>query len=995
MWSLVNRNLSFPFQETDFVCFETGLDKFESYDVDVLLSSTLLLENENSTEESKEPAQNEDASQMTESVEPLESESLDSESELVLESESVDSESELFHESESVGSESSSDLESESVGSELIHESKSVGSESSSLLESESVGSESSSDLESESVGSELIHESKSVGSESSSDLESESVGSELIHESKSVGSESSSLHESKSVGSESSSHLESESVGSESELIHESKSVGSESSSLLESESVGSELIHESKSVGSESSHLESESVDSESELIHKSKSVGSELIHESKSVGSESYLESESVGSESYLESESVGSELIHESKSVGSESYLESESVGSESELVLESESVGSELVLESESVGSESILESESVGSASVEAPVTETLLRSTEEDSNNFHPKTDISSEPKSESKDALTEETEDISVSQDAEVLSEDVETEPSDSDAQDIDYSEFLHYQSDSDFEPLETQTAGLDVVREEPAKPELNNKDKPLQTPEKTLEDEDRSSFKDAIKTDHEDETQETDSLEELAKESLSAADVEEQAGREVMHAQSDVKELSIKIPESSHLPQDAKTPSDASENVPSEPASETHTKSEKAPPALHVSEITEEHDPKKLDTNKIEDLLQKASLNKNENTNINIAEDPQHTLMNNGEKVRQSIGKDEKLKKELVTESPETAPLTEEQIDKVKNELVNLLKNTLESEQQSPEDVDEDAEELLEDENALLSSKTQLTEDIHELKENQQPEGGQLIESQQSRNTTKREENNALLPPEEPEYSDNVLRLTILRDHLKDEDMERMQKYLGLKNLFKIEAMFSDLDLEMKSARELQTDTEEIERTLDQIMEDSENSILDATEDILNERQRKSQEHGHQKEPEEYDVLDVFQEIIFSLRQKYSAASDSAPLVEEELLASETGHFNSNACLYEPSGCFYDSFQVSPKFICCLLCFNPIRSTASYFKCLFAVKPVAFNLLHAFCCQIDRLDLIAKRHFSIIVETNTFSSFFYCQVFTDLIK
>ncbi len=1080
----------------------------------MLLSSTLLLENENSTEESKEPAQNEDASQMTESVEPLESESVDSESELFhesesvgselihesesvgsesshLESESVGSESELIHESKSVGSESSSHLESESVGSELIHESKSVGSESSSHLESESVGSESihesksvgseSSHLESESVdseselihksksvGSELIHESKSVGSESSSHLESESVDSELIRESESVGSESSShlesesvdselihesesvgselIHESESVGSESSSHLESESVGSK--LIRESESVGSESSSHLESESVDSvsELIHESESVGSKliresesvgsesSSHLESESVDSE--LIHESESVGSELIHESESVGSELIRESESVGSESSsdLESESVGSKLIRESESVGSESssHLESESVDSVSELVLESESVGSESILESksvgsessshlesESVGSESILESESVGSessshlesesvgselihesesvdsASLEAPVTETLLRSTEEDSDNFHPKTDISSEPKSESKDALTEETEDISVSQDAEVLSEDVETEPSDSDAQDIDYSEHLHNQSDSDFEPLETQTAGLDVVHEEPAKPELNNKDKPLQTPEKTLEDEDRSSFKDPIKTDHEDETQETNSLEELAKESLSAADVEEQAGREVMHAQSDVKELGIKIPESSDLPQDAKTPSDASENVPSEPASETHTESEKAPPALHVSEIPEEHDPKKLDTNKMEDLLQKASLNKNENTNVNIAEDPQHTLMNNGEKVRQSIGKDEKLKKELVTESPETAPLftqTEKQIDKVKNELVNLLKNTLESEQQSPEDEDE---ELLEDENALLSSKTQLTEDIRELKENHQPEGGQLTESQQSRNTTKQEENNALLPPEEPEYSDNVLRLTILRDHLKDEDMERMQKYFGLKNLFRIEAMFSDLDLEMKSARELQTDTEEIERTLDQIMEDSENSILDATEDILNERQRKSQEHGHQKEPEAYDVLDVFQEIIFSLRQKYSAASDSAPLVEEELLASETGHFNSNACLYEPSGCFYDSFQVSPKIICCLLCFNPIQSTASYFKCLFAVKPIALNLLHAFCCQIDRLDLIAKRHFSIIVETNTFSSFFYCQVFTDLIK
>lgn len=120
--------------------------------------------------------------------------------------------------------------------------------------------------------------------------------------------------------------------------------------------------------------------------------------------------------------------------------------------------------------------------------------------------------------------------------------------------------------------------------------------------------------------------------------------------------------------------------------------------------------------------------------------------------------------------------------------------------------------------------------------------------------------------------------------------------------MQKYFGLKNLFKIEAMFSDLDLEMKSARELKTDTEEIERTLDQIMESSENSVLDATEDMFNERERRAQEHGRQKEPEMYDfeaaILDAFQEIIFSLRQKYSAASDSVPLLEEEQPASEIG-------------------------------------------------------------------------------------------------
>ncbi|XP_026146224.1 transport and Golgi organization protein 1 homolog isoform X8 [Carassius auratus] len=835
------KELEVPTDETDFVCFATGLDKFESYDIDVLLGSTLLLENEDSTEESKEPAQNPDASQTTttESVETLESESLDSESTSILGSESAESESQSAHESKAVDSESH--LESESVDSDLILKSESVDLESQSVHESESVDLESQSAHESKAVDSEssLLVESKAVDSESASHLESESVDSDLILESESVDLESQSAHESNAVDSESSLLVESKAVDSESSLLVESKAVDSESASHLESESVDSDLILKSQSVDEESASL----------------------------------LESESVNSES---------QSAHESKAVDSKSASH----------------------LESESVDSESILDSKVVDSESVEAPETETLLKSTEED---LHPKTDVSSEPISESKDALTEDTGDIPISQDAEIISEDVETEPTDSDAQEIDYSEVLHNQSDSDFEPLETQPAGLDVVHEEAAETELSDKDIPLQTPEKTLEDEDRSSSKDAFKTDHEGVTQETESLEE----SLSAANVKEQAGLEGTRAQSDFEELAnadeavdIKIPESSHLPQDAKTPSDASENVSSEPALETHTESEKA---LNVSEITEEH-PKKVDTKKMEnfkDLLQKASMNKNENAHTNTSDDPQDALTNNSEKLSETIGEDETLKEELVTESPETAPLfhqTEEQLNKVKNELVNLLKNTLESEQQSPEDeedVDEDAQELLEDENALLSSKLQLTEDIHELEENQQPEGHQSIESQQSENPTKQEEEKEVvrLPPEEPEYSDNVLRLTILRDHLKDEEMERMQKYFGLKNLFKIEAMFSDLDLEMKSVRELQTDTEEIERTLDQIMEASENAILDATEDILNESERKSQ----QKEPEAYDfeaaVFDAFQEIAFALRQKYSAASDSAPLLEEELLASET--------------------------------------------------------------------------------------------------
>ncbi|KAK7151275.1 hypothetical protein R3I93_012270 [Phoxinus phoxinus] len=788
------KELEVPTEETDFVCFETGLDTFEIYDIDVLLGSTLLIENENLTEESTEQ-QNEDSSQLssvteTDSVEPFESESVDSESTSILESESVDSEATSILESESVDSESTSILESESVDSE-----------STSILESESVDSESTSILEPE-----------SVDSESTSILEPESVD-----------SESTSILESDSDDSESTSILESESVDSEATLPNESEPVGLKSTPPLESKSVSSESM----------SLVESESVDSKSTLP-------------------------------------------------------IESEPLGLKSTLPIESESVSSESTLP---------IESESVNSKSVKAPETETLhLKSTEEETDIFQPKTEnVSSKPTLETKDAVNKGLEDISISQDADVIL-DVETEPSDT-----DYSELLHNQSDSDFEPqessqllLETQTAGLDAVREEPAQTELHDKDNHYTT----LED------------GHE----VPESPQELTKDSLSVADVGvEQAGLEIMHAQS---YFDVEI---SHLPPDAKTASDAREVVPSEPPLNVDK--------MHVSENTEEHHPKKFDTNEKEKLLQKASMNKNENAHKNPADDePQNALTNKIEKANESIHEVNATKsRELDSESQETATLldeTDEQIDKLKNELVNLLKNTLESEEQSLEDEEdekeedekdedekdedkkeedekEDTEELLEDENALLS----LTENMNKPKaSNPQPESDDLVVSQLSENTTEQEESEEVgLPPEEPEYSDSVLRLTILRDHLKDEETARMQTYFGLKNLFKIEAMFSDLDLEMKSARELRTDTEEIERTLDQIMESSENTLLDATEDMFNERERKAQERGRQKEPEMYDVeaaiLDAFQEIIFSLRQKYSAASDSVPLLEEEQPASET--------------------------------------------------------------------------------------------------
>ncbi|KAI4899155.1 hypothetical protein NFI96_013241, partial [Prochilodus magdalenae] len=149
-------------------------------------------------------------------------------------------------------------------------------------------------------------------------------------------------------------------------------------------------------------------------------------------------------------------------------------------------------------------------------------------------------------------------------------------------------------------------------------------------------------------------------------------------------------------------------------------------------------------------------------------------------------------------------------------------------------------------------------------------------------------------------------EPEYSDSVLRLTLLRDHFKDNEMERIQKYFDLKDLFKIEAMFSELEHELKSAREAKSETsDDIERTLESILEVSENSILDEIEKMLDAREQKNL--GQQTDPalfdEEAAILDDFQELAFYLRQKYSAVSDSVPLVGESQSDFETDSLNAS--------------------------------------------------------------------------------------------
>lgn len=195
----------------------------------------------------------------------------------------------------------------------------------------------------------------------------------------------------------------------------------------------------------------------------------------------------------------------------------------------------------------------------------------------------------------------------------------------------------------------------------------------------------------------------------------------------------------------------------------------------------------------------------------------------------------------------------------------------ELSPITEEPLPEELEDPEgEKEEETEHLLEDENALSFSNSNSTDS----------EEASLGASS--------------LSSPEPEYSDSVMRLTLLRDHFTEQKMGQIQKLLGLKNLFKVEAMFSDLDTELQATRRTHTGaTQDIENALEGILETSENTILDEIERMLDSQETRpnfDQDLDSGNADEETEILDDFQELAFRLRQKYSTASDSTPLARE---------------------------------------------------------------------------------------------------------
>ncbi|KAM6405350.1 transport and Golgi organization protein 1 homolog isoform 2-T2 [Pluvialis apricaria] len=131
---------------------------------------------------------------------------------------------------------------------------------------------------------------------------------------------------------------------------------------------------------------------------------------------------------------------------------------------------------------------------------------------------------------------------------------------------------------------------------------------------------------------------------------------------------------------------------------------------------------------------------------------------------------------------------------------------------------------------------------------------------------------------------------DFSESVKRLTIIRDFLDEKRVIRLQKYLGLQHVVRIEAMFHDMKVEMELARKASHNNEDIEKALDQILEFSESSIMDVVGKVLDSRVAENKEEVV-KEMDLYDeesaLMDDIQELIYSLRSKYSSASESVPL------------------------------------------------------------------------------------------------------------
>ncbi|XP_062346431.1 transport and Golgi organization protein 1 homolog isoform X3 [Cinclus cinclus] len=155
---------------------------------------------------------------------------------------------------------------------------------------------------------------------------------------------------------------------------------------------------------------------------------------------------------------------------------------------------------------------------------------------------------------------------------------------------------------------------------------------------------------------------------------------------------------------------------------------------------------------------------------------------------------------------------------------------------------------------------------------------------------------------------------DFSESVKQLSIIRDFLDEKRVMRLQKYLGLQHVVRIEAMFHDMKVEMELAQKASQNNEDTEKALDEILEFSESSIMDVVGKVLDSRVAENKEEVVKEMDlfdEESALMDDIQELIYSLRSKYSSAGESVPLASPPEWEDDQLHVQDDA---EEAG--YDS-------------------------------------------------------------------------------
>ncbi|XP_021408108.2 transport and Golgi organization protein 1 homolog isoform X2 [Lonchura striata] len=148
---------------------------------------------------------------------------------------------------------------------------------------------------------------------------------------------------------------------------------------------------------------------------------------------------------------------------------------------------------------------------------------------------------------------------------------------------------------------------------------------------------------------------------------------------------------------------------------------------------------------------------------------------------------------------------------------------------------------------------------------------------------------------------------DFSESVKRLSIMREFLDEKRVARLQKYLGLQHVVRVEAMFYDMKVEMELAQKASQNNEDMEKALDEILEFSESSIMDVVGKVLDSRVAENKEEVV-KEMDLYDeesaLMDDIQELIYSLRSKYSSVGETVPLASPSEQEDDQLHIQDGA-------------------------------------------------------------------------------------------